>query len=137
LKSGYNIRERKSGLKFVGKIVIFALKNLPVFSKESLKTIFLSLWAVLLFFHDLLCSLWIQSTFRHSLVKKCVINDAQTDQLYSKNFHCCFNAVSFIQGATDDPTNLSTTHDHSVLKGLSAEKRIKSISFVLAVLQDF
>ena len=34
LKSGYNVRERKSSFKFFGKISIYTIKNLPVFSKE-------------------------------------------------------------------------------------------------------
>ena len=71
------------------------------------------------------------------MVKKIVINGARTDQLQSKNFHCCFNAVSFIHGATNDPRDLSAAHNHSALKGLSAEKRIESISCVLADLQSF
>ena len=71
------------------------------------------------------------------MVKKIVINGARTDQLQSKNFHCCFNAASFIHGATNDPGDLSAAHNHSVLKGLSAEKRIESISCVLADLQSF
>ena len=73
----------------------------------------------------------IQSTLRCSLVKKIVLNYAKIAPLLSKNFHYCFNAVSFIHRATNDPTHFSATNNHSVLKGLSAQKQNQANFFGL------
>ena len=98
---------------------------------------FLILFDGLLFFHSLTCYSCIQINFGYSLVEKNVKNEVGREEPLSIHFRNYFSAVSFIQEPTNDLTTLSATHNHCVLKELSAEKRIKSISLVLAVLQGF